>query len=97
VNNVSAAPHPTALQTSQALMAISRYSTVHTGPKIQSDGVQSGRCSPAYQVFTEPVVNHEPIAATAKHSATKGSNDSQDWRSNIVESLWQSCLKTEER
>jgi hypothetical protein len=42
-------------------------------------------------------VNHEPIAATAKHSATKGSNDSQDWRSNIVESLWQSCLKTEER
>src|SRR5580765_6794144 len=70
--------------TSHALIAIMRYRTVQTGPKIQLGGVHSGRRNCVYHVFTDELVKSAPIAAAVKHTTTKGTRDIHDPRSNIA-------------
>ena len=62
---------PVRRHANQAAIAIRKYSTVHTGPKIQSGGFQLGFSSVWYQPFTETAVAALPIPAAANVAATR--------------------------
>src|SRR5581483_11276394 len=68
---------PALRHTSQAAIAMDRYSTDHTGAKIQPGGVSAGLRNCAYQVFTDERVHTDPIAATPKQAARKNRSMSQ--------------------
>src|SRR5271167_2368003 len=80
--------HPALRQTSQALSAIRKYRTDHTGAKIQLGGLNDGFMSSAYQVPTEDEVQMDP--ALRRRSTRTGRRGA--WASRGQTWLASNCL-----